>query len=219
MCFSAPASFIASGGLAALGCTALTIARKEERILAAIPLLFAIQQAFEGVQWIYLGAGSSSLFAGYGFLFFALIIWPAFVPALVFAMDKEGRSFLKWFSFLGLGVSIYFIALLAIQPLALRELNACVSYSFFIPFEYLAVPAYLAAVFGPLFLSAKKIFRLFGVLIAVLALVSWLFYSQAFISVWCFFAAIVSCVFFFSVRREGSREEIPSPVPSDDVQV
>ena len=74
MCFSAPASFIASGGLAVLGGVSFVTAKKEDKILAAIPILFAIQQFCEGIQWIYLNSGSSSLIAGYLFLFFAFIL-------------------------------------------------------------------------------------------------------------------------------------------------
>ena len=68
MCFSAPASFIASGGLVAIGGVSLVAANKEDKILAAIPFLFGVQQFFEGIQWLYLNSGSSSLLAGYGFL-------------------------------------------------------------------------------------------------------------------------------------------------------
>lgn len=68
MCFSAEASFIASGGLAVIGGVSLVMAKKEDKLLAVIPLLFSVQQAFEGVQWLYLDSGSSSLLAGYGFL-------------------------------------------------------------------------------------------------------------------------------------------------------
>jgi hypothetical protein len=99
MCFSAPASLIASGGLVVIGGASLAIAKKEEKILAAIPFLFGIQQAFEGIQWLHLNVGPPSLFAGYGFLFFAFLVWPVYVPAMVFVLDKKTRAVTKWFIF------------------------------------------------------------------------------------------------------------------------
>ena len=68
MCFSAPASFIASGGLLALGGASLAVAKKEDKVLALIPFLFGIQQGLEGFQWLYLNSGSPSLLLGYAFL-------------------------------------------------------------------------------------------------------------------------------------------------------
>ena len=106
MCFSAPASFIVGGGLVTLGVASFVIAKKEDRILAAIPILFGIQQLVEGFQWLNLNISSFSLPAGYAFLFFALIIWPIYVPVVVYILDKRRRKFLKWFIFLGIAVAL-----------------------------------------------------------------------------------------------------------------
>src|SRR5690242_9093334 len=54
MCFSVGASFTASGILAVIGGFALVRAPKYYRALAAIPLLFALQQFAEGVVWMTL---------------------------------------------------------------------------------------------------------------------------------------------------------------------
>ena len=94
MCFSAGASFVASGGLAIVGVASLKVAKKEERIIALIPLAFALQQAIEGVQWLSLQSGCPSLPLGYGFLFFAFIFWPVYVPLTVYLLDKKKRKIL-----------------------------------------------------------------------------------------------------------------------------
>ena len=53
MCFSATASFVASGALSALGVATLRATqRKAEIPFATIPLLFGIQQFVEGVLWL-----------------------------------------------------------------------------------------------------------------------------------------------------------------------
>ena len=165
-------------------------------MLATMPFMFAIQQACEGIQWLYLGAGSSSLAAGYGFLFFALIAWPIYTPLFVLVLDRKKRKIMSWFLALGTLVAAYFVVLLATQPLAISELRSCVSYHFNFPYSYLTLAAYVVAVLGPLLASSKRIFNWFGMAVAALALVSLYFYTEVFTSVWCFFSAAVSSMFF-----------------------
>lgn len=199
MCFSAPASFIASGSLAVLGGTSLIVAKKKDKLLAAIPLMFSFQQMFEGIQWLYLNANSSSLIAGYGFLLFALIIWPIYVPTFVYILDKKRRWILKWFIFLGIAVTLYFLWLLLTQSLIIHEVKACVSYNFNLPFQNVTTVIYLLVIIGPLLISSQQIFKWFGVVITILGIISWYFYSVTFTSVWCFFAAIISSMFFIYI--------------------
>ena len=202
MCFSATASFIASGALVALGGAALVHAKKEDKMLAIIPILFGIQQFSEGIQWLYLNAGSSSLIAGYFFLFFAFILWPIYVPVAVYLLDKKERKILKWLIFTGIAVAIYFLIILTMGHLNINKLNSCVNYSFNFPFQNFVVLAYLSAIVGSLFISDLKIFRYSGIVVGFLGLVSWLFFALIFTSVWCFFAAIVSLMFFFYIKYE-----------------
>jgi hypothetical protein len=211
MCFSATASFVASGGLALIGAATWAVARKKDKILIAIPLLFAIQQAFEGVQWLYLDRGSTSPIAGYGFLFFAFIIWPVYVPGFVAMLDRQRVPLLRWFIIAGATVSLYFIAVLATQPLRIRERSNCVTYSFDLPGQWIVALVYLAAILGPLLLSSRKVFRWFGVLILLLSLVAGTLYHHNFISVWCFFAAIVSGIFYLFVQHKRSRRPQGNP--------
>ncbi len=200
MCFSAPASFIASGGLVVLGGASFVAAKKEDKILALIPLLFGIQQFFEGIQWVYLDVGSSSLTAGYSFLIFAFIVWPIYVPTFVYILDKKKRKILRWFIFLGSAIALYFLVLFLTQSLEIDKLHACVNYSFNFPYKTVVNIGYLSAIFLPLFISSHRIFKLFGIAIAFFAIIAWLFFTLTFASVWCFFAAIVSSMFFFYIK-------------------
>lgn len=197
MCFSASASFIAGGGLVALGGASFVIAKKEKKILAAIPLLFGIQQISEGFQWERLNLGTTSPIAGYIFLFFAFILWPIYVPTFVWLLDKKRKNILRWFMFLGIIVAVYFIWLMFTQVVAIAKINACIGYSFSnFPLVYPVLLVYLTAIFGPLLISSHRAFRRFGIVAFVLAIISWIFYFYTFTSVWCFFAAIVSSIFF-----------------------
>ena len=207
MCFSATASFVASGGLAVLGGTSLVVAKKEDKILAVIPFIFAIQQAFEGVQWLYIRGGSTSLFAAYGFLFFAFFVWPIYVPVSVFLLDKNKRGIMSLFILIGTVVALYFAFLIPFQPLYINRFPSCISYDFNFPLWPLINSMYMLAIFGPFLISSHRIFRWYGTVILFLAIVSLLFFMVAFTSVWCFFAAVVSSMFLFYCikRRERSK--------------
>jgi len=203
MCFSATASFAAAGGLAIIGGASLAVAKKEDRALAAIPLMFSLQQACEGVQWLYLNSGATSSIAAYGFLFFAYIVWPVYVPMTVWILDKKRRPVLIWFVAAGVVVAAYFLETFEYVPMVVEKVHMCISYTFHQAFEDLGNIIYLLAVFGSLLVSSMKIFRWYGVAICVLAAIAWTIYSFAFTSVWCFFSAIVSVMFF--VYMESKR--------------
>ena len=207
MCFSATASFAAAGGLAIIGGASLAVAKKEDKALAAIPLMFSIQQACEGVQWLYLNSGSTSSIAAYGFLFFAYIVWPVYVPMTVWILDRKRRNVLRWFILAGIAVSVYFLEAFIDEPLTVGKMYMCIAYVFHQPLEDYANIFYLLAVFGSLLASSMAVFRWYGVAICILAATAWAFYSFAFTSVWCFFSAIVSAMFFvYMERRRGQHK-------------
>lgn len=207
MCFSASASFIASGGLISLGGASFVAAKKEDKIIAAIPFMFGIQQAFEGVQWLYLYNGTSSEIMGYAFLFFAFIIWPVYVPTFIFILDKKNRNILKKFIFLGVAVAFYSIGISLTQKLSIQEVGSCVNYGFDYSLGWFLAVLYLISVFGPFFASSFKTLKLFGVIFTVLAIISWLFFTVNFVSVWCFFAAIASSMFFVYIKYRNKTNE------------
>jgi len=202
MCFSAQASFIAGGGLLALGGVTFAIAKKENKMLATFPLLFGIQQISEGIQWLNLNAGTTSPAAGYFFLFFALIVWPLYVPVFVFVLDeKRKKRILKWFIFLGAFVAFYFSWLMLTESIVINKVNACIRYGFNSPLEDPIFFFYLTAIFGSLFISGHRAFRWYGATALFFAAISWIFFTLAFTSVWCFFAAILSVIFLVYAYR------------------
>ena len=116
MCFSAGASFLASVFLLCVGCIALYRAPRGYRMLAAIPLLFAIQQFAEGWLWLIIQASptapkgllaipftilskASKKLSYYmdvkkivtaTFLFFAYVVWPIWIPTAFWRSEKHG---------------------------------------------------------------------------------------------------------------------------------
>src|SRR6187402_1838956 len=93
MCFSATASFGAAAVLGVVGGVAVTKAKTSpQKTFAAIPLIFAVQQLSEGLLWLSLkndSLASSQSLLTYIFLFFAMAIWPFWIPFSVWLMEKD----------------------------------------------------------------------------------------------------------------------------------
>ncbi len=203
MCFSPEASFIASAGLAVVGVETLRIAKKKEKILAAIPLLFAAQQGIEGLQWLALRQGDVNIAAGYGFLVFALLVWSIYIPFTVYLLDDMKRHILKWFVWLGALLSLFFLWIIFTTPLAVEVVNKCIVYNADFPRDVVHGLAllYILIVSAPFLISSKPLFRWFGLFAFISAFIAGTLFLAAFVSVWCFFAAVLSSLIYFYVLR------------------
>ncbi len=202
MCFSAGASFVASAGLVVIGGASFKVAKKEERILAFIPIAFAIQQFFEGVQWISLGQGCTSLASGYGFLFFAYIFWPIYVPVAIYVLDKKRRKILKWLVALGVCIALFFLFLFLTEPLFIFSINQSIMYKLEVPFYYIAGILYASVIMLPLMVSSRHMLHTIALAVALAGLIATIFFFETFISVWCFFSAIASTLIYFYLKRK-----------------
>lgn len=197
---------MASGGLGLTGVATLRHAPKRYRLLALVPLLFAIQQAIEGVQWLFLNQGKTSMLAAYAFLFFAFILWPVYVPYVLYRVDRVQRSVLRWFVYGGALVSATYLYSLFTYPLAVFPVSHSCVYDFGVPFGGVVIGfLYFIVVFGALIVSSEWMLRLLGVLLAVAAVAAYVSYHYAFASVWCFFAALLSGLLYIFIRRVSLR--------------
>jgi hypothetical protein len=95
MCFSATASFIAAGATFAVGAAALSRVDSPRALtLAAMPMIFTVQQGIEGILWLDLPmdpAGTMSASLSFLFLFFAYVFWPVYVPIAVLLIEPSKR--------------------------------------------------------------------------------------------------------------------------------
>ena len=96
---------------------------------------------------------------------------------------------------LGATTALYFSWLMLTETIVISKVNACIRYSFNSPLEDPIFFLYLTAIFGSLQISSHKAFRWYGAAALISAAVSWIFFTMAFTSVWCFFAAILSVIF------------------------
>lgn len=210
MCFSAGASFAAGGVLTVAGVASMRRRpSKRERLFAAIPFLFAIQQTIEGVQWLLLKNGTASMLLGYGFLFFAFLLWPTYLPLAAYAMERDKRRQRVLLLFVGAGImaSLFLLLVLLSQSFGISIVQRSVQYGIVAPFVDVGVFVYVFIVCGSMLIASSRYLQLFGALIAGAFAVSYLFFEYAFTSVWCFFAAALSVVvyaYFRSPRRRTS---------------
>ena len=94
MCFSATASFAASGALTVSLVSAVRIKRRSLLMLALMPLLFAIQQAAEGLVWLTVASKQHTPlhhFGVYAFLAVALVVWPIWLPVSLLLAEQQPR--------------------------------------------------------------------------------------------------------------------------------
>ena len=206
MCFSASVSFTTGALLVPLGAYQLIKANGENKrliLFAAFPLLFGIQQLFEGLLWLGLDGVLPQYItvSALGFLLFAFLIWPVIVPyaAWLPETNKLRKNTILILMVTGaiLGGLLYLPLLFDSGRLSPAIMQNSISYRSALLLDEL-VPrevncgVYTVLVTVPLFISSFSAIRIYGLLIMLSVLISALFFHYAFTSVWCFFAAILS---------------------------
>jgi len=208
MCFSAEASFASAALLLPLGMASVWRSCRAGEMgllpLALMPVGFGLQQALEGGVWLALSQGSLAALprmAALAYLFFALALWPSWIPFMALRLSAPGRQ--SWH------VNQQRRHLL-LQPERIepRVVNGSIDYGLSLLLgggaaEY--IPAlYAAVVAGPLLLLPSAKLRNFGIALLVSGVVSQWFYRHAFASVWCYFSAVLSGLIIWMVWSEPS---------------
>ncbi|MDA1060455.1 MAG: hypothetical protein O3B47_01540 [bacterium] len=205
MCFSATASFLASGFLSGSSALALYKNKIRKHIpIILIPLLFAIQQLIEGIQWLIKTPSTFSITLTYLFLLFAYILWPAYTPlAIRYVEEDKGRKkILTFFSILGIGVSVFLLFHLFINIPTSSIVNGNISYTLKIqkiPFGFIL---YTIAAAGCCLVSSYKFIRIYGIALILAFIASLYLYFHAWPSTWCFFAAILSTIITYHYIKD-----------------
>ena len=210
MCFSAEASFITGVGLVGLG--ALTVKRvrtRGEMLYALIPWFFGVQQLLEGMLWLTFSHHAPFLNSGltYLYLLFSNVLWPVYVPLAVLAFETVAwrRRVIVGIAGVGAGVSIYLLVLLVLQPVLARIVGAHLLYDFTNPYEQTTIMLYVIATCVSLFFSSHRRVVAFGVAAFVSEVAAYMFYTLWFVSVWCFFAAVLSVIVLWHFQGRHSR--------------
>jgi hypothetical protein len=216
MCFSAKASFLASGLLLSVGVATVAIAQgKADRSilpLAMAPLFFGFQQATEGFVWLGiqaqpLASGDEStpttlLGAALTYLFFAYAFWPVWIPwsAIRLLPHPEGSgSLLQWLPALGLVPGVVLWLPLVSHPRMALPVGIGHSLVYRLhPWSEHLLPAlvgpmlYAAWMVLPMLLVRSVRVRTFALsLLLAFCLTKWAI-NLALTSVWCFASALLA---------------------------
>ncbi len=208
MCFSAIVSFSSAAGLSLLGiATISSTTSKREVLLAAFPCLFALQQTLEGLVWL---GNSHSYFSSiypistYGFLLFASLLWLVLSPLSIYLLeaDLNQKRFLLGLTIGGLLLGIYLFGWIIYRGVNPQTFSGNLFYDLsFIPGYEVIKYLYLIVIVLPFSIAHSSALKIFGGLVAVSFILSQIFFQVTMVSVWCFFAAILSGSLYFVIRN------------------
>jgi hypothetical protein len=218
MCFSATASFGAGAVLGTIGIIAVAKAKTNpQRLFATIPLIFAVQQVTEGILWLSLkdpGLSSYQPLLTHIYLVFAMAVWPLWVPLTIRLLEKDARrkKTMNVLVAIGVIVAVIVVLVLSLYPVevmtpvclscpfsATPALNQHLHYRFtFPPIPYGLIGAFtvlyiMATIITPFISSIKKM-KWLGFVFLASYLFAVIMYNGFVISIWCFFAALLSFV-------------------------
>lgn len=208
MCFSANASFGASIILSVIGVASIKkVQHPSQLIFASIPLFFALQQFSEGILWLSLTHqrfSSLEQFSTYAFLFFAQVVWPLCVPLSIVMIEKreQRKKIGKMLVVVGALISVYLAYCLLSYPVKANILGHHVAYKQQYPSEPMRYGGFLyfiAIIIPPFFSTIKKMWTL-GAAILISYILTALYYQHYIVSVWCFFASIISVTVYVLMK-------------------
>ncbi len=209
MCFSAVASFSASAVLGVVGVVALKQNKDQKmQLFASIPVLFAFQQLSEGFLWLALtNPEFANLKPGMTFIFllFAQVIWPIWAPLSILLIEKQTgrRKILNYLFGIGIIMGFFLATQIILYPVDAYIMNCHIFYELELPVgkTWWSGALYLIPALMPFFISSYRGIRIIGATIFLGYMVTKIFYMEYLISVWCFFAAIISITIIFFIRQ------------------
>ena len=215
MCFSATASFTAATGLLLVGAVTARRARQRAELpFALIPALFGLQQLIEGIIWLTFPDKAPGLNAVLTFVYslFSHVLWPVYVPIAILLLEPIAwrRRLLVAIAAAGGAVGLYLLYFLVRLPIVSQAEGRHIAY--LSPHFYLTavMVLYVLGTCVSMLVSSHGRVRLFGLAAFIAYVVTYVFYTIWVISVWCFFAAVLSVIVLLYFPRRPAR---PSMVP------
>lgn len=218
MCYSAEASFAASGVLAASSIAISRLPKEKACIpLSLFPAIFAAHQFSEGIVWLNQDGVLPDAYksgAVYAYVLIAFVLWPIFVPFSVYLMESKRRRRIIILICQALGLWVGFTLLIRIIRDPIEVSADCCGLSYQVNGSDLFFGLYLVAVSLPFLVSSRRNLVLFGVAITVSCITAALVASVTSLpSVWCFFAAMLSSGLYLHFRIEA-RTTANQPITS-----
>jgi hypothetical protein len=221
MCFGPEASFISAAVLVPAGALAMRRAYQMEiRYLpfATLPLLFGLQQFFEGLVWTGAMIGNRQWINGFSlaYMFFSWLAWPVWVPFSTYFLEPCRRrqlylmlaifggmlgalQYIPYFAHDGWLNTIFYKRAISYEGIHLLDNIVGVQTTYLL---------YLIAIITPLVSSSLRNVNIFGYLVVAVLFVTYVFFQFAYISVFCFGGAIMSLFIIYIIFC------VSAPLPS-----
>lgn len=216
MCFSAEASFGAAALLSSVGVIAIVKTKRSPYIwIAMIPVLFGVQQLLEGFVWLATSHEEYSemlKFSTYGFILFAWVIWPVYIPFALWKIEKNLIRKKAMLVLMILGTCIVSILIFVIVRYGVgAKIEDCsISYTYginYAPGSFFSILYLMTTAVPNLISSTGKIWML-GIINLATYFVSKIYFSAHVISVWCFLAAISSVLILIIIMDLNKRAKM-----------
>lgn len=211
MCFSAGASFGAAAVLSIVGAVAVIKAKTiPQGLFAAIPFIFSIQQVAEGMLWLSFNNDDmpGRSFFTYVFLVFAIMFWPIWIPLTTRLLEKDvtRKKILTMILIAGIIVSAGFACIILFYPLEAVATHHHIQYKLDLPpainnLMWLFNILYFTTTIISTFISSIKRMKLLGTVFIAAYLFAIYYYNGAVLSVWCYFAALLSIAILWIVSE------------------
>lgn len=216
MCFSAGASFGASAVLGMIGAGGVVKAKTvSQGLFATIPFAFSLQQLSEGMLWLsfkHPGLEAGQSFFIYTYLVFAMMIWPIWIPITIRLFEKDNKRKKIMNLLLGIGVIVSggvgcILLLYRVQAIpAHHHIHFMVDFPPVIKnLIWLFNLLYIMATVVTPFVSSIKRMKWLGIVFLIAYLFAVIFYAGFVLSVWCYFAALLSAIVIWiisGIQRE-----------------
>ena len=208
VCFAPEADALVGGIVIGIGIDALRHVRRPEQVLfASLPLLFGVHQVTEALVWWGLQgdlAEAVAHVAVWVYLLFAFTVLPVLVHVAVGLIERVAmrRRVICGFGVLGVAVATALTVAMFRSPIHAMIEGRHVAYTV----DALAhggqiTALYVVATCGALLASSYRDVARLGVLnLIAVPVLMWLTLT-GFVSLWCFWAAIVSLVIAIHLRR------------------
>ena len=149
------------------------------------------------------------------YMFFSWLAWPVWVPLSTYFLEPCRRRYIYLiFAVVGgmLGAMQYFPYFAHEGWLVTKFFPHAISYQGAVLFDLImrreiTNAIYLFVIIAPLLTSSDRRAQIFGILISVVATVTYLFFQFAYISVFCFGGALMSLYIVYMIFREAAPEQ------------
>jgi len=207
MCFSPTASFTSAAIIGTIGVATLRHVREPRTFLfAATPILFALHQFTEGLVWLGLQGRIGPIGRDHlAFLFtlYAQGLLPFLMPLAVALMEPAGwrRKLIIGLTAIGAVAASWDAYGLIFLPSRVFVDHHSIAYRNEMTGSLPISLLYILASCGALLLSSFRVVRWYGVANVIALTIVEIVREQAFASVWCFYAALMSVILYWQFSR------------------